>query len=96
MAKTFQYKSTISLPRDEFKSAVVRNSDLSKKDIRVLLHLLTHLDGSNFREISKKNISYDLDISKKDVSSSIENLIEEGILSCGSTSSVKDGYILNF
>ena len=94
--KTFQYKQTMSINRDEFTKYVVKDNRLSKKDLRVLCHLLTHLDAIVPKEISKKNIAYDLDIRKKDVDDSIENLIYYEILIRSSSGSVKNGYMLAF
>lgn len=93
---TFQYKTTISINRDNFIHTVVRNTNLRKKDYRVLLHLLTHLDSMTYKEISKKNIAEVLDISKSDVSDAIENLIFEEVIEQGSSASVSGGYRLLF
>jgi len=97
MAKhTFQYKTTISINRETFISVVVDNPNLKRKDYRVLLQLLTHLDSMTYKEISKKNISDVLIMSKADVTDSINNLIDEGIIKRGSSDSVKGGYKLCF
>ena len=93
---TFQYKEIISINRDSFLNTVVRNDNLSKKDLRVLAHLMTHLDGMNFKAMSKKTIAQDLNISKSDVDKSIENLIDNEILQVGSSASVEKGYRLLF
>ena len=93
---TFQYKETISINRDNFLETVVRNDELSKKDLRVLLHLLTHLDSLNYRDVSKKQIAFDLNMPKKDVTYSIENLVEYGVISEGSSASVSNGLKLLF
>lgn len=97
MAKnTFQYKTTISVNRERFVSAVVYNQNLRKKDYRVLLQLMTHLDSMTFKEISKKNIAEVLEMSKSDVSDAIDNLIFEDIIERGSSGSVSGGYKLCF
>lgn len=93
---TFQYKQSISVKRDTFMDKVVLNNELSKKDLRVVLHLLTHLDSITPKEISKKHISDELGMSKKDFSTSLENLEMYGVIDCRSTGSVKNGYILLF
>lgn len=93
---TFQYTETISVHREKFLDFVVRNEELSKKDLRVCLHLLTHLDAMVFKDVSKKQIAEDLNMSKKDVSSSIENLLIEGIIEIGSSATVSNGYRLLF
>ncbi len=88
---TFQYKESMSINRHGFLNKVVRNNDLNKKELRVCNHLLTHLDGVNFKEISKKQIAYDLNISKSDVTDAIYTLIDHEIIEEGSSASVKHG-----
>ena len=97
MAKsTFQYKQTISVYRETFMNRVVRNDELSKKDLRVCMHLLTHLDSQTIKAISKENIADDLHMTKKEVSKAIENLVMFDIIENGSSGSVKNGYRLLF
>ena len=97
MAKnTFQYKTTISVNRERFIDVVVRNNELKKKDYRVLLHLMTHLDSMTYKEISKKNIADILEMSKSDVNEALENLMIQGIIERGSSASVNGGYCLLF
>lgn len=93
---TFQYTKTMTINREGFLKVVVRNTFLSKKDLRVISHLMTHLDSLSFKEISKKQIAEDLDITKSDVSKSIDNLIDFEVIEVGSTQSVKNGYRLLF
>ena len=95
-SSTFQYKTNISVPREELLRRVVRCDSLSKKDLRVFLHLLTHLDAKTFRDISKKQIADDLGISKSSVSTAIENLLDYEIIESGSSTSVNKGYRLLF
>lgn len=93
---TFQYKESISLNRHNFLERVVRNYDLGKKDLRVCLHLLTHLDSVSYKEVSKKQIAFDLSMSKSDVSKAIDNLIDYEVIEEGSSASVNGGYRLLF
>lgn len=93
---TFQYKTTISVNRDNFIDVVVKNPNIRRKDYRVLLHLMTHLDSMSYKEISKKHISEALGMSKSEVSEAIDNLIAEDIIDVGSSATVKSGYILLF
>lgn len=93
---TFQYTDTISTNRKDLLNKVVRNSDLKKNDLRVFLHLFTHLDARTYREINKKNIAQDLGLNKSDVTEAIENLIDYDIIVEGSSQSVKDGYMFTF
>lgn len=85
---TFQYKESISINRQNFLDMVVRNNDLKKKELRVCLHLLTHLDSVHYKEVSKKQIAYDLRISKSDVSDAINTLVDMGIITVGASASV--------
>jgi len=93
---TFQFKETISISRCNFIERVVRCDLLGRKDLRVLLQLMTHLDGMNFKSFNKKAVAAELNMSKGDVTKAIDNLIEYGILQKGSSSSVDDGYRLEF
>lgn len=93
---TYQYKHSISINRQNFLDMVVRNDELTKKDLRVCLHLMTHLDSESYKEITKKQIAYDLEISKADVTKAIDNLIEYGIIRKGSSASVDGGLKLLF
>ena len=94
--KTFQYIQTISLNRHDWMNYIVRNENLTRKDLRVALHLFTHLDAKTFKAISVKQIANDLDMSKKDVSYSIEKLVELEIIEEGSNQTVKNGYRTTF
>lgn len=97
MAKnTFQYKTTISVNRDNFIEKVVKQSELKKNDLRVCLHLLTHLDSLTYKDVSKKNIAFDLEMTKKEVEKSIDKLELFGIIQRGSSGSVDNGYMLLF
>ena len=93
---TFQYKEVISINRENFLEVVVRNENLSKKEMRVLMHLMTHLDSLNPKEISKKQIATDLNMKKDDVSDAIDALMCEGIIVICSSASVLNGYKLLF
>lgn len=97
MAKnTFQYKTTISVNRENFMDCVVKQDELKKNDLRVCMHLLTHLDSMTFKDVSKKNIAFDLGLSKKEVDKAIERLDLFGIIERGSSGSVDNGYRLLF
>ena len=99
-----QQKITISVPRDDFLSKIVYNDALKKKDLRVALLLLTHLEGckpkdrssskdaSNFRRVDPKQIAIDLGMDKSTVCECIETLVEQEILEEGSSDAVSHGY----
>lgn len=77
-------------------NVVVKQDRLKKTDLRVCLHLLTHLDSITFKDLSKKNIAFDLGLTKKEVEKSIERLDLYGVIERGSTGSVDNGYRLLF
>jgi DNA-binding MarR family transcriptional regulator len=95
-AKTFQYKQTISINREGFTTYVVQDDRLSKKELRVICMLLTHLDSITPKEINMKTIADVLNLKKKDVEEAIVNLIEYEILEQSSSGSVKNGYMFTF
>ena len=101
---TKQLQETISIPRKAFTRKVIFNENLSKKDLRVFLTLLTLLNGireedvdtdrdrENFSKVNKKRIADSLEYSEKDVEQCFDNLEEEGIIQRGSTIAIKRGY----
>ena len=93
---TFQNTESVSIDREKFLDMVVRNDDLDKNDLRVCLHLLTHLDFKHFKEISKKQIALDLGIKKSDVTESIDTLIYYHIIEKGNSAHVSGGYKFTF
>lgn len=97
MAKnTLQYKTVVSIHKDSFIKVVVDNPNLRRKDYRVLLQLMTHLDSVTYKKISKKNIADVLNMSKADVNAAIENLEFEEVIKRGDSDSVSGGYVLCF
>lgn len=96
ITQTWQNQKTVSYNRHDWMNCVVRNEELTKKELRVLLHLFTHLDHKNFKEISPKQIGKDLNIDKDDVKDAIQTLIRMEIIEQGSSPSVKNGYKTTF
>lgn len=94
--KTYQYIETFSVNRERFLDTVVRNEELSKKDLRVIMHLMTFLDSTTYKEVSAKQIARDLNMSKKDVENSLESLKYEGVIDEGDTAHTSNGYMLLF
>lgn len=104
----YQQKTTISVPRDGFLNVVVYNEELSKKDLRVALFLMSELDGCrekvrntlddplNFKRIDPSRIAIQLQMKKGDVKDCLTHLIEEGILETGNSHTVKNGYRFTF
>lgn len=95
-SKTCQYQATMSINRDKFIAKVVTNENLSKKDLRVLMHLMTHLDSLKYKTVSSKSIAESLNLKKKDVDKSLDNLCVENIIDYGDSDTVRGGYITLF
>lgn len=106
----YQQKQTISIPRKELLEYVVYNKELSKKDYKVFLMLLTKLDGysspkgkmfddndpKNFTKIDSEQIAEYLELDESDVKKSIKTLLNEGIIEKGDNTNVKNGYRFTF
>ena len=95
-SKTCQYQATISINRDKFVAKVVTNENLSKKDLRVLMHLMTHLDSLKYKTVSAKSIAESLNLKKKEVEKSLGNLCIENIIEYGDSETVRGGYLTLF
>ncbi|KMP50162.1 MarR family transcriptional regulator [Bacillus cereus] len=65
----------------EFLNEIACNEELTKKDYRVFLYLLTKLDDKEYEQISQRNICAELYMDKSSVSKSINNLLEQGVIS---------------
>lgn len=99
----------ISVNRDRIIE-IACNEELSKKDYKVFLMLLSQLTGYkepekislanpdplNFKKIDKSQIADALDMKKKDVEASIENLFDFGYLEEGDNDTVTGGYRFTF
>lgn len=106
----YQQKQTVSVPKKELTEYVILNEELSKKDYKVFLMLLTELDGYsssrarrsedydplNFTKVDAEQMAKVLDMKKDDVKKSIKKLIQEGILEKGSNKNMKNGYRFTF
>jgi hypothetical protein len=105
----YQQKDTVSIPKNELLEWVVYNDKLGKKDLRIVLFLLTELNGwkpsfyrnntpdpLNYKIIEKKRIADTLNMDVKDVKKSINTLVEVGILERGDSNSGKNGYRFTF
>jgi predicted transcriptional regulator len=71
---------------------LARVENLKKKDYRVMLFLMGHLDSLNLKAIDKGNIAAELEISKDDVKDALKNLENAGVIYHGNSQHVKDGY----
>lgn len=106
---TSQQMSNVSINKNKLIE-IAGNEALSKKDLRVLLCLFTELEGYkrpekerrdtkdplNYKKIDARTIAEILNISKKEVKKSIENLIEADLLEPGDSGTVKNGYRFQF
>ena len=106
---TYQQLETVSVKRERIID-IATNLDLSKNDLRVLLVLLSQLEGYNypktmhtehkdplnFKIIDIAAISDLLCLSKKKVKNSIEHIHDEGLIEEGSNETIKSGYRFTF
>lgn len=74
---------------------LARIDTLKKKDYRVLLFLMTHLDSLRPKKVDKKQIARELLMDKKEVTESLENLVDAGVLYYGDSEHVEKGYMFN-
>lgn len=68
---------------------------LKATDYRVLFFLMGHLDSMRAKAVKKSHIAEALNISKKKVSQSLDNLIASGLLIEEDTDHVERGYKFN-
>lgn len=104
----YQQLYTVSVPKNELLDYIVYNQELNKKDYKIILMLLTELNGysvssnsksddpKNFTKIDTEQISSKLCIKESIVKKSIKKLIKEGIIEKGSTTNMKNGYRFTF
>lgn len=106
---TYQQVQTVSVKRESLLD-IATNLDLSKKELRVILVLLTQLDGYsqpkklnenhhdplNFKIIDVSAIADVLTMTKKEVKKAIEKIHDEGIIEEGSNDTVSHGYRFTF
>ena len=107
-----QNQESISLYRESFYRRVVLNKGIELLEYRVLMLLMTELDGfadwerlmsprpyndpRNFRKISKGAIANSLGIEKSEVKKALSGLIEKHLVEKGSSSTCTNGYRLTF
>ena len=105
-----QHRTVVSVPKVPLLEKVVYNTELNERDLRVVIFLLTSLDGYNseygeskhrkdpynYRNIDLHKIADELMISKKDVKKSLKKLVFTGVLERGDSSTVEDGYRFTF
>ena len=102
-----QAKTVFSVPRESFMELIVCNKDLSKKDYRVCLLLLTYLNGfwrgtgriedpGNYRSISFSQMADTLGYSKSEVKECVNHLLDMRILEEDNSCTVKNGYRFRF
>lgn len=104
----YQQINTVSVQRIAIID-IASDEDLSCKDYKVLLMLLSQLEGYsrpvnykeendplNFKRINPESIADALRIKKKDVKKSIQWLLELGYIEMGSNETIKNGYRFTF
>ncbi|MFR7934281.1 MAG: MarR family transcriptional regulator [Clostridium perfringens] len=65
---------------EAFLNSVINDSDLHRRDFRILFLLFKLSDKNNFIEISQKRISLLLDIEKTSISKSLSRLEASGLI----------------
>lgn len=98
----YQQKTTVSIPKEGLLEKVIYRSSLKKKDLKLILFLLTELDGwsaplngryvedpSNFRHLNCKKIAKNLEMDIKDVEDSLEKFVNLGIIEKGQSKSTR-------
>jgi DNA-binding MarR family transcriptional regulator len=105
----FQYKTVFSVPREGFLDKVIYNlHDFNKKDYKVLMFLLSVLNGWNgnknkgndgedrYITLDFSKIGENLDLDKGDVKKSVKTLCDCGIIEKGSNSVSSKAYRFTF
>ena len=100
----------VSVNRDKLIE-IACNEDMSKKEYKVFIMLLSQLTGYrppevdrsnsapdplNFKRVDERQIADSLNLKKKDVSEAIDQLFDYGYLEEGSNDSVSDGWRFKF
>jgi predicted transcriptional regulator len=85
------YTYKFSTDIEKFQN-VAENENLSKNDLRVFLFLCCRMGSKHVLKIDKGQMSESLNIPKKKVSESIDNLVTERIIMPDSDDHIKSGY----
>ena len=75
---------------------IAENENFSKTDLRIFIFLSCRLGSQRYTRVDKSQISESLNISKKKVSESLENLEQFGIIEKGSDEHTKNGYRMTY
>ena len=75
---------------------VAENPNLSKNDLRIFIFLCCRLNSKHYVKIDKSQISESLNIPKKKVTESIDNLVQHNIIMKGTDNHTKGGYIMYY
>lgn len=75
---------------------IAENENFSKTDLRIFIFLSCRLGSQRYTRVDKSQISESLNISKKKVSESLENLEQFGIIEKGSDEHTKNGYRMSY
>lgn len=102
---TYQQQTKVSIPRDILVE--IAQSELNKKSFKVLLILLSELDGwspttskskdpRNFKRVDAKQIARTLDMDEDDVRDAIDLLEDVNIIERGRSNVSRKGYRFTF
>lgn len=75
---------------------IAENENLTKNDLRVFIFLSCRLGSQRFAHVDKSQISESLNISKKKIAESLDNLERFGIIAKGSDDHTKNGYKMTY
>lgn len=104
----YQQITCFSVPRDGFLERIVHCDKLDKKQIRVIMVLLTEIDGwpeektysendpCNFKKVDAGQIAITLGLKKSDVKCILHELVDLHIIQEGRSNTVKHGYRFTF
>lgn len=88
------HKKLVSISIESLR--LIAKAPLKKKDYKVLLFLMSHLDSLTYKRVDKKPIAEELGMDKDDVEQSLENLVHAGLLIEGESGMVRKGYKFDF
>jgi len=75
---------------------IAENEELSKKDYKLFIFLSCRLESEFYKRIDIEQIAETLNLTKKEVRKSLENLIDQGIVEEGSDEHVSKGYRMRY
>ncbi len=89
------YATKFSTDVNQFQT-VAENENLTKSDLRVFIFLSCRLGSQHYIRVDKSQISESLNIPKKKITNSLDNLERYGIIEQGSDDHTKNGYKMTY